>query len=49
MSARNRFGRNIESAKLELEATNEIALDDIKDDHVKTINPIDNKISAITK
>ena len=48
MSVNNIFGRNIEAEQLELEETFEIKLDEVKDDHMKTINSFDMKISAIT-
>ena len=48
MSFRNRVGGNIEAAKLEPEVKIEMKLDELKDDHTKTINPTDMKISAIT-
>ena len=48
MSVSNRVGIKIEASKLDLEATIEMILYDIKDDHVKTINTLNMKISAIT-
>ena len=47
MSFNNRFGRNIEAATWEIEATIEMKIDQIKADHIKTINQLDMKISSI--
>ena len=48
MSARNRFVSNIEASKLYLEAIIEMKFYEIKSDHMKTIESLDIKISAIT-
>ena len=47
MSVSNRFGRNIEASKSDLEAKIEMKLDVIKSYHVKTIYSLNMKISAI--
>ena len=48
MSASTRVGSNIEESKYEIEATFEMKLDELKYDHMKTIDSLDIKISAIT-
>ena len=48
MSVSNIVGGNFESSKLELEATTEMKLDELKSDHIKAINYFDIKISSIT-
>ena len=48
MSVSNRFVRNVEASKLDLEATIEIKSDWIKSDHIKIIDSLGIKISAIT-
>ena len=48
MSVSNRIGIKIEAEKLELEAIIEMKTDNIKSDHMKNIDSLDMKISAIT-
>ena len=48
MIINNRFGKNIEAEKSELEATFEMILDEIKSRKMKTINSFDTKLSDIT-
>ena len=47
MSVNNRIGEKIESAKFEPETTIEKKFDEIKADHTKNINYLDQNISAI--
>ena len=48
MSVKNRVVRKIEAAKLELETMIKKWIGDTKYDHMKNINFLDMKISAIT-
>ena len=48
MSVSNRIGIKIEAYTFYLEAIIEMKLDEIKSDHVKIIDSLDMKISAIT-
>ena len=43
MGVCNRVGRDIEAAESVIEATIKTKLDDIKSDHIKTINSLDTK------
>ena len=47
MSVRNRVGSKIEAVKLKIEETIEMKLDDLKADHMKTIDSLDTKPSDI--
>ena len=48
MSIRNKVGRNIESEISEIESTSDMKLDEIKYNHMKTINYLEIKVSSTT-
>ena len=48
MIARKRGGSKIEAAKSEIEATIEMKFDELKADQIKTIDPLNKKLSETT-